>query len=165
MKCLICKEELTGNVCTRCGFPKISVVGGPQDDPVIKKAVHDYREKMLKKVTIEMETYQYKEDGNKLVLDKTSRIPVGEQLQNLKKGQCTWFQEDFARMEAGEDMTLTLFIRNDGKETRREIRLKAPDIRSFWNAGLKAEDGMDYVVVLGTKDNYVETESFCILDK
>ena len=90
---------------------------------------------------------------------------VGEQLQNLKKGQCTWFQEDFARMEAGEDMTLTLFIRNDGKEIRREIRLKAPDIRSFWKAGLKAEDGMDYAVVLGTKDNYVETESFCILDK
>ena len=37
MKCLICKEELTGNVCTRCGFPKISVVGGAEDDPVIRK--------------------------------------------------------------------------------------------------------------------------------
>ena len=148
MKCLICNKELTGNVCERCGFPKISVVGGAEDDPVVKTAVHDYKENILKKITVEMETYQYKEDGNK-----------------LDKDQCTWFQEDFARMEAGEPMTLTLFINNDGREVRREISLKAPDIRSFWKAGLKSQGGMDYTVVLGTADRYAETESFCILDK
>ena len=59
------------------------------------------------------------------------------------KIKCTWFQEDFARMEAGEPMTLTLFINNDGREVRREISLKAPDIRSFWKAGLKSQGGMD----------------------
>ena len=62
-------------------------------------------------------------------------------------------------------MTLTLFINNKGSEIRKEISLKAPDIRSFWNVGLKAKDGMDYTVILGTVDNYVETERFCILDK
>lgn len=112
-----------------------------------------------------METYQYKEDGNKLVLAQTDRIPIGKQLQNMDKDRCTWFQEDFARMEAGEPMTLTLFINNDGREVRREISLKAPDIRSFWKAGLKSQGGMDYTVVLGTADRYAETESFCILDK
>ena len=152
MKCLICNKELTGNVCERCGFPKISVVGGAEDDPVVKTAVHDYKENILKKITVEMETYQYKEDGNKLVLAQTDRIPIGKQLQNLDKDQCTWFQEDFARMEAGEPMTLTLFINNDGREVRREISLKAPDIRSFWKVGLKSQGGMDYTVVLGTAD-------------
>ena len=49
MKCLICNKELTGNVCERCGFPKISVVGGAEDDPVVKTAVHDYKENILKK--------------------------------------------------------------------------------------------------------------------
>lgn len=165
MKCLICNKELTGNVCERCGFPKIYVVGGAEDDPVVKTAVHDYKENILKKITVEMETYQYKEDGNKLVLAQTDRIPIGKQLQNLDKDQCTWFQEDFARMEAGEPMTLTLFINNDGREVRREISFKAPDIRSFWKVGLKSQGGMDYTVVLGTADRYAETESFCILDK
>ena len=55
MKCLICNKELTGNVCERCGFPKISVVGGAEDDPVVKTAVHDYKENILKKITVEME--------------------------------------------------------------------------------------------------------------
>ena len=68
-------------------------------------------------------------------------------------------------MEAGEDMTLTLFINNDGSEVRREINLKSPDIRSFWKVGLKSQGAVDYTVVLGTADNYVETEKFCILDK
>lgn len=165
MKCLVCNKELTGNICERCGFPRVSVVGGAEDSPLIKTAVHDYKENLLREITVEMETYQYKEDGNKLVLAQTSRIPVGQQLQNLETDQCTWFKEDFARIEAGENMTLTLFINNKGSEIRKEISLKAPDIRSFWNVGLKAKDGMDYTVILGTVDNYVETESFCILDK
>ncbi len=67
-------------------------------------------------------------------------------------------------MEAGEPMTLTLFINNDGREVRREISLKAPDIRSFWKAGLKSQGGMDYSCSR-TADRYAETESFCILDK
>lgn len=165
MKCLVCNKELNGNICERCGFPKIVVVGGAEDDPVVKTAVHDFKDNILKKITIEMETYQYKEEGSKLVLAQTDRIPIGTQLQDLEENQCTWFQEDFARMEAGEDMTLTLFINNDGSEVRREINLKAPDIRSFWKVGLKSQGAVDYTVVLGTADNYVETEKFCILDK
>lgn len=165
MKCLVCNKELNGNICERCGFPKIVVVGGAEDDPVVKTAVHDFKDNILKKITIEMETYQYKEEGSKLVLAQTDRIPVGTQLQDLEENQCTWFQEDFARMEAGEDMTLTLFIKNDGSEVRREINLKAPDIRSFWKVGLKSQGAVDYTVVLGTADDYVETEKFCILDK
>lgn len=156
MKCLICNKELTGNVCERCGFPKISVVGGAEDDPVVKTAVHDYKENILKKITVEMETYQYKEDGNKLVLAQTDRIPIGKQLQNLDKDQCTWFQEDFARMEAGEPMTLTLFINNDGREVRREISLKAPDIRSFWKAG-----PMIGIFVTGYEDDTMKYIGHC----
>ena len=165
MTCLVCNKELNGNICERCGFPKIAVVGGAEDDPVVKTAVHDFKANILKKITIEMETYQYKEEGSKLVLAQTGRIPIGTRLQDLEENQCTWFQEDFARMEAGEDMTLTLFINNDGSEVRREINLKSPDIRSFWKVGLKSQGAVDYTVVLGTADNYVETEKFCILDK
>ena len=68
MKCLVCNKELTGNICERCGFPRVSVVGGAEDSPLVKTAVHDYKENLLREITVEMETYQYKEAGNKLVL-------------------------------------------------------------------------------------------------
>ena len=85
MKCLVCNKELNGNICERCGFPKIVVVGGAEDDPVVKTAVHDFKDNILKKITIEMETYQYKEDGSKLVLAQTDRIPVEHSYRILRR--------------------------------------------------------------------------------
>ena len=56
MKCLVCNKELTGNICERCGFPRVSVVGGAEDSPLVKTAVHDYKENLLREITVEMET-------------------------------------------------------------------------------------------------------------
>lgn len=78
MKCLICNKELTGNVCERCGFPKISVVGGAEDDPVVKTAVHDYKENILKKITVEMKPISTK----KTETNWSSRRQTGFRLEN-----------------------------------------------------------------------------------
>lgn len=165
MKCAVCKKEISGSLCDRCKFPRIVVVGGSEDDPLVKKAARDYREHLLKGIRIELETYQYREVNGELELGETKRISLGEELERLSQDGIRWFPKLFARGDAGEDMTLTLYFTSVGNEKIKKLHVQSPDIQSLWKVGLKALDGLDFSVVIGGESDYVETESFCVLDE
>ncbi|MFQ9151288.1 MAG: hypothetical protein ACLR6B_06860 [Blautia sp.] len=77
-------------------------------------------------VTVGLTVYSYKEDeaGENLVIDKIEEIPLLGNESSV--GKILWYPEAFARIEAGEKVSLTLSVEKprEGKiEKKQSLQL------------------------------------------
>lgn len=163
MKCLVCDCEVTGSTCPRCGFHTVVVLGSDRQSSAVTEAAENYRQNLLQKTVIELETYEYKLDNYVPSLADISRVRIPDHVGSLRSGEMTWFDREFVSMEAGEDLQLIFHITRDGKVQKKEIQLKAPDIKGPWKVGLMAKGFLDFALVLGSEQQHIETEPFCII--
>lgn len=153
MKCRACASKLEDSTlgrCPVCGFPLIHMVGeGETQEETLDKLSREYREMKLGAVRLGYLTYSHRMKEGRLIQDAVHERSFSVRACDLPLGETVWEEKDFARIESGEEITLTLVIEEDGVKRKRELRMLAPDSEGLWHVGLMAEPGFAVRIAVG----------------
>lgn len=153
MKCRACASKLEDSTlgrCPACGFPLIHMVGeGEEQEKTLDKLAREYREMKLGAVRLGYLTYSHRMKEGRLIQDEVHERWFSVRACDLPLGEDIWEETDFARIESGEEITLTLIIEENNVKRRVELRMLAPDTEGFWHVGLLAEPGFAVRVAVG----------------
>ena len=140
MKCYVCGMDHVSREdgeCPDCGFQLASMSGAEslqEYEAAVKEMADEYRELYREAVTVGLTVYSYKEDeaGENLVIDKIEEIPLLGNESSV--GKILWYPEAFARLEAGEKVSLTLSVEKPREgQIEKKAEFTAPDWGSvFW---------------------------------
>lgn len=159
MKCYVCgKENPDAAHCSQCGFPLLKIVGGEQAQDEIQKMIRDYREKYFGDAKIGVTSYSYELQERNLKLHEKFLTVLAERYRDLKRGEITWSERSFARIDAGENFVLKILIEMDEKKIQKEILMTAPETNGSWRIGILPEDEISFYIVVGQTENYAKSE-------
>lgn len=175
MKCSVCGNENVNSEqgeCLDCGFELIGWTGNgtlEEYERIMKETAESYRKEIREDISIGIIVYSYQRNSeNKLEVKSENRIVLSEKLKSGVLGAIQWYGEKFARIDAGEEMVLKLFVQNGNKEEmKKEVRLKAPDWGAvFWKVGIREEEKLHFRFVLGAvgdDSKIVESDSISMV--
>lgn len=122
MKCIVCGKEFEKDNCPLCGFPKVEFPGDPEKGlQAMKPAIDAYREDFLGQVSVGIIVYQWKDDGGKIVMDRSERLQIGTGKE--LRGNARWLAEQFARIPDAEKLQVGLSIQVNGKGGERGVEI------------------------------------------
>ena len=166
MKCYACgSEKVESNMsqCPDCGFANMTVVGDQaQFDAMMKSMAAEYRQKKIGGAQLGLITYQYAMKNDRLVLDHESEMNLGVDVTGMSVGQIWWDSTDFARVDAGEELNLNLFVKKDGQVRKVAEKQNAPDGSGFWHIGIKLLPGFAFSVLVGNEQKYSESRALSL---
>ena len=161
MKCYACgseKIESSMSQCPECAFPVMTVAGDTaQFETMMKQMAEEYRGKKIGGSALGLLTYQYAMKNDHLVLDKESETALSVDVTKMTPGQIWWDKTDFARVDAGEPLSLTLSVKKDGKVRNVTASVKAPAGEGFWHVGIRMQTGFCFSVLVGNEKNFAES--------
>lgn len=160
MKCYVCGMDHVSREdgeCPDCGFQLASMSGAEslqEYEAAVKEMADEYRELYRESVTVGLTVYSYKEDeaGENLVIDKIEEIPLLGNESSV--GKILWYPEAFARIEAGEKVSLTLSVEKprEGK-IEKKAEFTAPDWGSvFWKIGILEKKQLSFTLILAADE-------------
>ena len=143
--------------CPDCGFQMASMAGTEtveEYEAAIKEMAEEYREIYREAVTVGLMVYSYKEDeaGENLIIDRTEEIPLLGTASSV--GVIQWYPEAFARIDAGESLSLTLCVQKPRQgEIEKKVELTAPDWGSvFWRIGILEKEQLSFTLILAADE-------------
>ena len=163
MNCIVCgREGITNemNECPDCGFPFIKRAGTGDDlkyMDLIENMAKDHTQRIRKASRIGLMTYSYRRNGSSLELDTEKERILVEQLDTVLPGQVFWCDEQFARIESDEPITLKVAVHGMGKDFMHEVNIEVPGFQDLWKVGVRAESGLNFRILIGREGNYTET--------
>lgn len=161
MKCLLCGMELNqATTCQVCGERVVSVVGNMTEDLQKKlfDAARDKRARMLSSTTVSLRSYYWKDVDGELVQSSTKDIKIGQNLGSLDIGQVAWGNEEYARQTVGEQLELTVVVKDGtGKEIKQQTRVIAPETSGLWKVGCVLKPGLRVAIRVGNTSSYSDS--------
>ena len=161
MKCYVCGMDHVSREdgeCPDCGFQLASMSGAEslqEYEAAVKEMAEEYRELYREAVTVGLTVYSYKEDeaGENLVIDKIEEIPLLGSESSV--GKILWYPEAFARIEAGEKVSLTLSVEKPRQgKIEKKAEFTAPDWGSvFWKIGILEKEQLSFTLILAADEN------------
>lgn len=161
MKCYVCGMDHVSREdgeCPDCGFQLASMSGAEslqEYEAAVKEMAEEYRELYREAVTVGLVVYSYKEDeaGENLVIDQTEEIPLLGTESSV--GKILWYPEAFARIEAGEKVSLTLSVEKPrAGKIEKQAEFTAPDWGSvFWKIGILEKEQLSFTLILAADEN------------
>ncbi len=169
MKCHACgntRIDAAMGRCPLCGFPLMHMVGdGADPEGMLRKLSGEYREQKLSEITLGFLTYSHEMRAGRLVRSGVRERAFSVRACDLPVGEIVWEDGDFARIDEGEAITVTLVI-GEGEAGRQvELSMEAPDTEGFWHVGLLAEPGFAVRVAVGDSKACCRSEAVPLLLK
>jgi len=131
------------------------MVGNADDqESMMMKMADEYRRKKLGQITLGMLAYSHEMKDGHLVQSGTDEILFPVQVCDLKPGEISWQEQNFARIDGGEPITITLLIDCNGNKRRVELPMTAPDTEGFWQIGLEMQPGFAVRIAVGNPKLY-----------
>lgn len=162
MKCFVCGSENVDRElgeCPECGFELVNWTGsGSQEEyeQIIAERAEIYRQDIREGISAGLIVMSYQRNREDLLEIKSEdKIFLFGKKSQEKIGTVQWYNEKFARIDAGEEMVLRLFTDSTRKgEVRKEIKMTAPDWGAvLWKIGIKEEERLHFRLVLGAVDD------------
>ncbi len=165
-KCLACHTTLTGDSadCPVCGNPDYIIPNMTAE--ALKKVqlwADSHREGKLQGMEVDIYTYSHEMKDNKLVQKSVDVTKVCDAV-TLSFDKVVWLNENFARIDTNQDLKLTVVVKKDGKEWKKEeISFKAPALQDFWHIGAQMTEGLGVCLVIGNENTNVKTKSIALI--
>lgn len=161
MRCLVCGKELSeATACPVCGEKVVAVVGNMSPELKEKFIIkaREKKEKELKDVNVFLRSYYWKEENGELVEKERQDIQIGQNFGKLDLEQIVWGNQKYARQTGGEELLLTVVIKDgDGKDREETTKVIAPRTEGFWQIGCVLKPGFKIVIRVGDENNYTDS--------
>lgn len=162
-KCYACEnEDIKDGMarCPICGFSIPRTLGSEGETREFIKMMSatgkQYRENRIAGMKAGIYTYTYDKE---LQMTGEHELVVLDAPEKLDIGEAMWSKEEFARMDAGQRITLTAFVTDkEGKTRKTEISLITPDLPQLWRVGAMLEKGLQVRFLVGDPNAYVQSE-------
>ena len=93
-----------------------------------------------------------------MVQSSTKDIKIGQNLGSLDLGQVAWGNEEYARQTAGEQLELTVVVKDGtGKEIKQQTRVIAPETSGLWKVGCVLKTGLRVAIRVGNTSSYSDS--------
>lgn len=157
MQCLVCYKTLDGNICPRCGFQHVDIIGDSEKALELQKSLADmYRPTFLKRYNVGVTSYFWKDDNGEIVLDTAKRLPFGT--ADVMINQTVWLDQEFARIPDEEELTIELSVKKDDAEAYPvQVRLPALKEKQLQKIGVSLTDDLKLRLVLKNQDSQVSS--------
>lgn len=157
-QCRVCGKELgQDQKCSRCGFPRVSILGEQKDgNDEMTGLVEMYRTHLLTGRTLSIPIYQWKADEGHLEFLKKEETTLNLDKLALNSMQILPFE--FAMERGKETLELTILF-DGGKESQREVSVGIPTLqgRGSWKLGVLLTEQLK--IVLGLTNGEQECRS------
>lgn len=165
-RCLACHTVLTGEEadCPVCGNPDY-IVPNMTPDKLAKVQLwaDNHRVGKLQGLEVDIYTYSHEMKDNKLVQKSVETTKVCD-AKELSFEKIVWLDENFARIDTDKELKLTVVVKMDGKECKKqEISFKAPALQDFWHIGAQLTEGLGVCLVIGNENTNVKTKSIALI--
>ncbi len=152
MKCVACGATFDTNVtsvCRICGLPEISYLGDQEEAfRAMKPTIDACRNELLSKLSVGVVSYRWADRNGVLEQSGEEKRVIGAGPE-LSKGT-VWLGEEFARKPEAEEIEIRTFIRLNGTDTERTLRvsnLKEAKLQQV-GAEIGIRDGLVYRLAL-----------------
>lgn len=165
-KCYACyaMNDDKATVCSKCKFSFPHIVGDPKKfEPILMKAAAEYRKKNMIGVQIGMVTYSYELVDEELQESGQTDVLLVEDISSAKPGDIFWGTEEYARIDAGEEITLSVFVKILDTKKDYELTVVSPETDGLWKIGVKMEEGFSFRVLVGTESSYAQTDTVSVM--
>ena len=163
-ECKVCglQVEETISKCPYCGFKEVDMlIDSPEDWEEEKNFILDYTEELLQPVRIGFRAYAYKEQGDKVVLDKEYVYTIAEG-KSLKTDVPVWYNEQFSTVDRDAEIDLEITDIH-GKAVNKTIIVKTPPKTDLWKIGVVLKDHLRIQILIGDETTYAQSDSFSLV--
>lgn len=118
-KCRCCFLQLTDNTdnCPRCGLTDFKIIGtNPDQEKALEPFIQTHRMGFLKKYTLGVTCYHWKDQNGTIVLDTTETLSFGTAADLLNN--TIWLDQEFARMPEDQQIAIDLTVSETGASDR-----------------------------------------------
>lgn len=123
MKCLVCGTSFEGSECPCCGFPDVQIFCDRKEAiKHLQPEIEKHRKQFLKKVEVGITIFHHKDDHGKLALDREEKRSFGT-CDTLYQKDIVWLGQKFSRDKDRDVLPVELYIRCNGKEQKRTVKL------------------------------------------
>lgn len=156
MKCNCCfinlEEEMA--ICPCCGFPTL----GNRDEGVQGIALQ-FRNAMLKDISIAVKTYQYRYNNDGDLEEEKSDYVTVAQAPELKFGEIVWFGDEFRKLEVYRKIDIEISVRKENETSHFTLQAAPDSALSCSKLGLFLDEGLLVRLAVGNQEHYVLTEN------
>ncbi len=161
-KCYACyaMNDDKAAVCSKCKFVFPRIVGNPAKiEPIIRQAAEEYRKNHMIGVKIGMTVYSYELINDELQETGKNDVILVEDISKEIPGNIVWGEDEYAGIDAGEEITLSVFTVISDTRKVYELTVTAPETEGLWKVGVCVEEGFAFRIVIGTPSSYTETKT------
>ena len=161
MRCLVCGVELNQvTTCPVCGEKVVGVVGNmtPELQQKFANAGYQKRINALSGVTAYLRSYYWQDVNGELAERGRQDIPIGQNLGALGIEQVLWGNTEFARQAAGEELELTVVLKDTyGRTSEQKTKVVAPSTDGLWRIGCVLKPGFRMAIRVGNERVYSDS--------
>ena len=164
--CPVCKMKFDldakGLQCPRCRYPVKGYAGDtPEDRAAEEKEIRAYRRKHWADGKVYLKVYTHRftdEKKTKVRCEKEEELFLGS-TREMKVGECRWQSENFAHL-SGECTLGVRVAQEDMEDENYTLRVPNPGGQGFWRVALCRKNETDFALLVGTPEEYRESERF-----
>ncbi len=119
----------------------------------------DKSAEILADVQIGLIVYFYELGNNNLKETGYEEIILAEHLWDMKAGEIIWTNEEYEAVNAGEEVTLNVFVKKDDTKTKYSLSVITPETKGQnWKLGVMCENESAISITVGIDTAYSKTK-------
>lgn len=170
-KCYACGTQNIEDGLVHCPFcnftlPREVADGGRGGTfaKMMQMAGKEYRKNKLKGIQTGITIFSYQFKDGSLQESGSRELVLTDAPEEMEPGETVWSAQEFARLDAGEPITLEAFRKGKSGSEQYELQLTAPDLDRCWHVGVRMEEGFRIRFLVGDEDAYAESEQISLAE-
>jgi len=165
-KCYVCHSVMDdkASVCSKCKFKIPKIIGDPAKfEPILMQAAAEYRKLHMIGGQIGMVTYSYELVDDELQETGHKDVVLVKDISEMNPGDIIWGEQEYARIDAGETITLSIFTKAGDSRKNHELTVISPQTDGLWKIGVQVEEGFSFRILIGTAASHAKTASVSMI--